>query len=327
MPNGTYSNTLAASSQDEIFVQIMILEILTEIKGNLLIDSEFELLIQPYTIKVFNENQKFYISIKKRIYDYVDFLPKMTLKGDKIDTLTFPSGDFFQDITQLFQHIESFGSLDIGIERIFWEEPTVRWIPENESEHLSPIKEYKAKKEHQQLSNFKFTEKWLSDTLIHRNFLADFSIPFSFFRDGINLFQETRYQAAFCSFYFMLEYFFSEDSWGIKDNAFKRDKCLKICLTKSLEIIKGFDKHYSWLNKVLQIRQKKYDEEGLLYIINRFRNELSHASNKLKNRNVFNDSAYYSLSFIAIIICRQVSIKKRLLKFVREQDQDSYLDK
>ena len=202
---------------------------------------------------------------------------------------------------------------------------TYRWIPENERDHQSPFNELKRKVESK--PNTELTENWLRDTIIHRQQMKDLYLPFSFLRDGKEFYAIRKYQAAFCSFYMMLEYFFNENGWGIKKDAYLRKKCLGISLYKTLEQMPRYKDHYEWLINELKKRQKEYDVEGLLFLLNRFRDEFSHASINERNRNPFRERDYISISFIIMVVCQFVSIKKRLLPFVREDERDSFLSK
>ena len=229
------------------------------------------------------------------------------------------------EIIEILQHIESFGALDDRLSKIDMENLTYRWIPENENDHLSPFNELKSKIELK--PNKELTEKWLRDTIIHRRQMEELYLPFSFLRDGKEFYDKRKYQAAFCSFYMMLEYFFNENGWGIKKDAFVRKKCLGVALKQTLEQMPRYKEHNEWLVNELKKRQKEYDVEGLLFLLNRFRDEFSHASINERNRNPFKERDYISISFINMVVCHFVSIKKRLLPFVREDEKDSFLSK
>jgi hypothetical protein len=306
----------------------MILEIQAEVIGNFTISPIMEVKKHPYIINVFQseDDHKYYISVKKKIIDYIDFLPKFEKNEAEELVISLPSRDFYSDIIQLLQHLESFGAIDVGISKIVWGEPLVRWILEDETEHVSPLKEYKARLEYDS-SPRDFSQRWLQETLIYERQMGDLYIPFAFFRDGANLYNQFRYTSSFISFYMMLEYFFCKGSWGIKNDEYERDLCLNIGLKRSLEILPHHSEHYSWFLRELKFRKKEYNEEGLLFIINRSRDELSHASNKEKNRNVFKENEYSSLAFIGMMVCMQVSVKRRLLPFVRESERTSFLSK
>ena len=304
----------------------MILEIQAEILGNFTLAQDMNVKKHPYTLNIFqsSENDKFYISVSKRIIDFKDNLPVLEVNENKLLELKLPPNDFYSDIICLLQHIESFGAFDVGISKIFWEEPTIIWIPENESEHLSPLCKYKGEYKHKSLVR-NLTNSWLQNTVLYAKQMKDLYIPFSFFREGSNNYHQMRYQSAFLFFYMMLEYFFSNDKWGIKNDEYKRDLCLRNSLKKTLEVMPNYQEHFSFLKDELKTRNKNYDEEGLLFILNRFRDEFSHANKADKNRNVFNENKYISLAFIIMGVCQNVSIKKRLLPFVSEVDKKSFL--
>jgi len=307
----------------------MILEIQAEITGNIIIPPNMEVKINPYKLNIFQSNQdnKFYISVSKRMLEFKDYLPTQRKNDQGQLEIKFPPNDFYSDITRLLQHIESFGALDVGISKIYWEEPTVIWIPEKESEHLlSPVSNYKGKSKYEN-PPITISRDWLRDTVLHEKQMKDLYIPFSFYREGVNNYQEKRYQSAFIFFYMLLEYFFCNGQWGIKNYEYKRDTCLRSCLRKSLEILPAYKNHYSFLTTELENRHKEYDVEGLLFVLNRFRDELSHANRGDKNRNVFNETEYNSIAFIIMGVCLNVSIKKRLLPFVHESEKENFLNR
>lgn len=74
----------------------------------------------------------------------------------------------------------------------------------------------------------------------------------------------------------------------------------------------------------LESRNRNYDEAGLLFVLNGYRDELSHAADKIRNRNIFNYLSFFSLAFIAMNVCLHVSIKKRLLPFVTKDNKEFF---
>jgi hypothetical protein len=303
----------------------MIFEVQAEILGNNLnIEENVEFKKHPYLIRLFWKEEKCFISVQKKLLNFEGCVPTLSPGNDGIPLITIPPNDFYQDIIHLLQHIESFGALDNRLQRIDYENLTLRWIPENDNEHIPPFQSITMKKEsnHQHV---KITKNWLQSTVLHERQLGELFIPFAFYRDATILFHDSRYQSAFCTFYMMLEYFFHEKDWGIEKDAYKRDLCLSTCLKATLDTLPKFKTHHSWLINELKRRTKDYNEEGLLFVLNRFRDELSHAADKDRNRNVFNDRSFFSLAFIAMNVCLLVSIKKRLLPFVREDNKENFL--
>lgn len=301
----------------------MILEIQAEIQGNLTIRKDFSFRHHPYTVAINQVSDKFYITFSRKVNDKIAEIPKMQNGNDGIPHICLPREDAYQDIIEILQHVESFGALDDRLSKIDMENLKFKWIPENENDHQSPFNELSRKLEEKEKTEL--TEGWLRDTIIHQRQMRNLYLPFSFFRDGKEFFNMRKYQASYCSFYMMLEFFFNENGWGIKNDAHTRKVCLNGALSKTLEQMPKYIEHYNWLILELKNRQKSYNVEGLLFLLNRFRDEFSHASQNERNRNPFRERDYISISFIIMVVCNFVSIKMRLLPFVREDERDSFL--
>lgn len=307
----------------------MILEILAKVDGTFKIEIDLRVEKYPYTINIVysEEKQEYFLSIRKRMVDFLEHLPKANMNPNGKLVVEFPPHDFFEDIILIMQHIEAFGAIDKNITKIHWENPIIKWIPENEYEHLSIFSEYEREREYSQ-SHKVITKNWLSETIFFKEQMGNLYIPFSFFREGVNQYHQYRYQGAFCTFYMMLEYFFYDESrkYGIRNDAYKKYLVLNTALCQTLEYVEHSRIHYNWLNQELKKRNKNNNVEGLLFILNRFRDELSHATSNDSCRNPFKEENYSSLAFIAMSVCLHVSIKMRLLPFVQEENKESFLN-
>ncbi|PTS95652.1 hypothetical protein DBR11_20965 [Pedobacter sp. HMWF019] len=288
-------------------------------------NDSIEIKKHPFKIKLYKTLNEYYISISKPISKGSDCLPKFDVNGTDKE-IVLPNESSYREMLEVINHVESFGSLDRKFEYIDTSNITLKWTAENDHDHFSPLTRITRKiSESQQLDPI--SNDWLRNTISHKNQLGDLYFPFSFYRDGKNLFYSMRYQSSFCTFYMMLEYFFNEKGWGIANDAYKRKKCLNSSLDKTLESIKKYPLHYQWLSSELLKKGKSYNIDGLLFLINRYRDNLSHANDKSKNRNVFNEHGYFSLSYIAMMICLFVSIKKRMLPFVHPSEISGFLDR
>ncbi len=303
----------------------MIFELTYRVYGNLKFDNPLKIKKHPYEIMLFENEESFYLSISKRIESNSKCIPTYDI-SNSIKEIKLPQPESYEEMEEIINHIESFGALDNKLEYIDKLNVIMKWIPENENDHFSPLNKIERKVNEKQNLD-KLSENWLWDTIVHKNQLSELFIPFSFYRDGKLLFNSMRYQSSFCTFYMMLEYFFAESNWGIKNDAYKRDKCLQNSLVKCLDDLKKYEQHHQWLNEEVVSRKKNYNEEGLLFTLNMFRNELSHAVKKDKNRNPFNEHKFFSLTFITMMLCINVSIKKRLLPFVHSNDIDAFLER
>jgi hypothetical protein len=303
-------------------------ELQFKVYGNLkIINNYIEIKRNPYTIKLFKDNFQFYISISKRIDENSDCLPKLHFNNG-MKELILPKEASYSEMLEYINHIESFAATDNKIEYIDKVNLELKWIPENDEDHLSPITSFKktleTEQEHEVLS-----QDWLVQTVLHKRQLGELFIPFSFFKEAKKMFYFANYQTSFCTFYLMLEYFFHDEKrgWGINNNAYKHDLCLRRSLYKTLNQIKLYPNHLRWLYDELELKRKKYDEEGLLTILIAYRNDFSHASDKNKNRNIFNENKYFSLAFETLVLSNFVVIKKRLAPFVSPSELDDFYNK
>jgi len=306
----------------------MIFELQFKVYGNLKILNDYvEIKKYPYLIKLFKDNNQFYISISKRIDSNSNCLPILK-DSNGTNEIILPQESSYGEMIEYINHIESFGAVDNKIEYINKIDIKFKWIPEDEEDHFSPFSIITRTLEVEQELDI-ISQDWLLQTVIHKRQLGDLFIPFSFFRDAKQMFHSAKYQTAFCTFYLMLEYFFHDEkrSWGINNNAYKNNICLQTSLNKTLNQIQLYSDHYNWLNEQLRVKNKSYDEDGLLTLINLYRNDFSHASNKNKNRNIFNEHRFFSLAFITLVLCNFVAIKKRLSPFVSPSELENFYKK
>jgi hypothetical protein len=132
----------------------MILEVQAQILGDrLIVDENIEFKNHPYLIRILLKDDKYFLSFQKKLIDIDRCVPTLTAGNNGIPILTLPPEDFYQDIICVMQHIESFGALDNKLQRIDWENLTLKWMPENENEHVSPLSELSRKIENNRSYN------------------------------------------------------------------------------------------------------------------------------------------------------------------------------
>lgn len=302
----------------------MIVKIETEIFGRFKIEKDMEVKHHPFTINIrYEENtNRFYISISKKVYNYSSSLPVVKLGNQKIKEIRFPNQEFLEGQIEILQHIESFGAIDIGIEKIDWQNCSIEWIPENEVERTEvPIRKYSRNLSYG-LDKKIFSKSWLSNTIIHRRQISHLTLPFTFFREGANFYHSFQYQNAFLNFYLMLEGFFGNGkSYKNKDmkEEFKNSKILVYAIDETLKSFKREknEKHLAWLNETLKKYNKVLNIEAIIHILVEQRGNLSHFSivKSEKQKNPFKDRDYESLAFLTMSICLFSSIKLRLEPF------------
>jgi hypothetical protein len=299
----------------------MILKIETEINGNFRIENNFEVKYNPYNIciKYNDKEQKYFISIAKKMYNYSSLLPKLEQVGQE-KTIKFPNENFLENEIELLQHIESFGAIDKEVYDINWGNVSIEWIPESEQEKKEiSIKKYSRSFSFQKEKGL-LSQEWLFNTIIHKRRLEHLTLPFSFFRNGLKHYKEFQYQESFLNFYLMLEGVFGNGKFKndkIKSE-FKKSPMLIQSIEKLLGDLKNSQlKHYEWFKEMSEKYNKEPSIESVIHIIVEQRGNLSHFSNKNndRNKNPYKDKDFDSLAFITLMICKYVSNDLRLEPF------------
>ncbi|MBZ9731181.1 hypothetical protein LB467_15915 [Salegentibacter sp. JZCK2] len=300
----------------------MIIKIECKIIGDFTITDNCQIKYHPYEIEInFNEtNQKFYISLLKKITNYSNLLPKLEIAENDERTIKFPSQVFLKEEIELLQHIESFGALDKEIYNIEWDNLSIEWLPETEQEE----KELTIKK-HSYTLSFKgkkeiIDKDWLFYTIIHKRRLNHLTLPLSFFRIGLKYYKSFQYQEAFLNFYLMLEGIFGNNKFKNEHikSEFQKSQVLSKAILRLLDQLKKSDlKHYGWFSEMCAKYHKEASVDGAIHILVEQRGNLSHFSNinPKKHKNPFRNKDFDSLAFITLMICKYVSIDLRLEPF------------
>lgn len=305
----------------------MIAKIEAEIEGNFKIEMDMKFKHVPFDIDVRYDmtEEKYFISISKKMYDFESFLPKINVENGKLQGINFPSQDFIKEQIELLQHVESFGAIDKGIEKIHWQNCSIEWIPEtNEEEKILPIRKYNRMIKYESEPKI-LSKDWLRNCIINKRQLAHLVLPFSFFREGANLYKNFQYQTSFINFYLMLEGFFGNGKDYKNEKIkleFSKSKILEIAINKTITNLnetKG--QHYEWLEKTCKKYNKNMDVNGVIHFLVEQRGNLSHFSltNANKQKNPFMEKDYHSLAFVAMMICIYSSVNLRLEPFRQEK--------
>ncbi len=305
----------------------MIAKIEAEIIGNFQIEKEMTFKHHPFDIDVRfdTDSEKYFISISKKVLDYDSYLPEIEADNGKILGIKFPSQNFIDEQIGILQHIESFGAIDKNIEKISWQNCSIEWIPEtSEEERKLPIKKYNRNISYDSESKI-LSKNWLRDCVIHKNRLAHLVLPFSFFKEGSNLYRDFKYQSSFINFYLMLEGIFGNSKDYKNERVkleFSKSKILEIAINKTISYLtKVQGQHYLWLEMTCKKYNKKMDKTGIIHFLVEQRGNLSHFSiaNAKKQKNPFLEKDYHSLAFITMMICIFSSVDLRLEPYRQEK--------
>jgi len=306
----------------------MIVKIEAQIFGSFSIEKEMNVKNYPFDINIrFDTNLKgYFISISGPVINYFSHLPKLEIDELRRSEIRFPEQSFLDEQIKILQHIESFGAIDQGIEKINWQSCSIEWIPETHEEGAElSIRKYNRTLSYG-LNPKVLSRDWLNGTIIHRKQLEHLALPFAFFREGANHYHSFQYQNASINFYLMLEGFFGNGKHT--NESMKHEFAKSDILTHAIrEAIIYFEringKHYLWLQEICKIYNKQVDKEGVIHVLVEQRGKLSHFSqaSSSKQKNPFKDRDYDDLAFLAMTICVYCSIKLRIEPFVNKRQK------
>jgi hypothetical protein len=264
----------------------MKIQIVAEIEGLFILDQTITAKLYPYEFSIFKENLKRYISITKPIKDYRNVAPQFYMKNG-IPQIVTTKHEAYKDMEQWLIYIEAMGAFNFEVEKIHIDELEVKWICETEEEKgCIPITSLKRNREKKKADKH-LCDSNLSNLVIFRKALPEAYIPFSYYRQARNFFNDNDYYFAFINYFMMLEFIFADGQFR-KDTMtlkFKNSELLELCVLSALQTFENEDNkgsNYLWILQECKKRQKKLDFDGIVYLLIEYRGLLSHASNRSK---------------------------------------------
>jgi len=306
----------------------MILLIECSVDSETIIDDIIEWRVNSFVIKFYPAEQKVFrkISVECKFLDYLNYAPKVTVENKQLTNIEFPEEDFYSEQISILQHLESFSALDLGVRRIHWDSPSIKWIAENEEEEIA-IRGY-TKKQSYPVNDRKITLKWIQQTLANRRMVNHLVEPLSFYRIGLNHYHSHYYIQAFLHFYLMLEGVFGKGK-SRKDEtiiAFLNEPKLVSAIQTALENFErpDFRKHKAWFENY-SFDNLKINGDPVRKMINIFidqRGLLAHnvGLNSERRRNNFEEKKYQALAATAMGVCLLVSRELRLDPYRRKDN-------
>lgn len=305
----------------------MRLEVQAIIEGGFIINSPVTVKLHPYDLLIFQENNTYFISISKKVADYEKYMTKC-IYDNGIPTISLTKYEIYKDIIELLQYIESSGSFNIDIKKIGWDEPQITWIPEIKEERgIMPLLSHQRNKDKSKKPKLLRSQS-LMNILMYRKMLRENHIPFTYYKQAKNLFEEQSYYFAYINYFMMLEYCFGNGKFK-KDallKAFKSSGLLMKSVKTAFELLnkKGSDNNRKWLREECKRRNKNYDENSLIDIFVEYRGIISHACKK-SEKYLYNDRELFSITFILSLVCFLVCGNLQISKFMSEEQRGKWV--
>ena len=208
------------------------------------------------------------------------------------------------EIISDFQYLESCIGLIADLTKIFWNQPAVEWIPENDEER-NRLKVFSAHFEraysHEPTKmNINVFESLIKD----KSKLDSLTILMSFYHEGKVYHNSFEYINAFYDFYFILEDLFGKrayKNWQVKDN-FKSSIELNDAINWALlNLIDSSIDHKRKIIELLDQKNLKYDVNGIIELLVGMRGNLHHFSRKNTiSPSPLSQENYESLAFLSM---------------------------
>lgn len=216
----------------------------------------------------------------KKSDSVVSKISPSTIPGVKHDLRIQIDDKVDNEITELLQYLEADLSFSANLKKIYWEDPELNFIPENDEDRknvnvlsFSRNREYPDKSKILTLDGFK-------KIVANKEKYEFLTIVKSFFREGLREYHSFRYINAFYNFYFVIEDLYGKGktrNYAIEEE-FKKNKTFREFIDWMIKSLSG--RHKANIMKFLLEENKSYDIDGLIEIIVKIRGNLHHFSSK-----------------------------------------------
>lgn len=304
----------------------MRLRITAEVKGDILLKEKLSTQFYIYTFNVFRENESFFVSVEKSVSNYLDDIPKTSFDESNNFVINIPETKIYADIVDWFKRIEAFGSFNLAIKRILYEEAEITWIPETiDEEKILSIKSYKVTKVRQNNQYIKLSD--FQNTLFYSKKLNEYYIPFSYYRLGSSFFDEEEYYLSYINYFMMIEYLYGN---GITDTKrlrieFGKSDALVLSILMAINTFPIDDPNLEWLKNECKKKQKEYNVDGLIFVLVDHRGMIAHGLKKRSGKYRDNPNLLRPITFILGIICRYVCGYIQILSDMPKEQMNAFL--
>lgn len=292
--------------------------LLAEVDGMVFIKDPITLISNDYLYEFFSDTNKKLVKIgiskhvPKEMEDSfgLDIKPG---KGEMKAVFDFKSDDkFYEELIRKLKELEShlgFSTVG-GLRRIYWENPNIEYVPENNSiEETVKASSIKINKQHVD-KKFPVSEIFIVEIIKQIEEQEYLFIPKSFWLMGSNLYKNFQYVLSFYQFYFVIEGLYANGKFHNKDvlkEFRKSSEFNRICNNLLNDLKIKLPEFFQRLNQSLTEEGLDYSSSGIQeYIIN-MRGRLHHYSSKspLDKPTPMNQDRFKNVAFIMMWISSQ----------------------
>ena len=298
----------------------MRIRITAEVIGDITLKEKISSKFYIYTFNLYEENETFFLSVEKSVSEYYDYIT-----NNNHNCINIPDTTLYLDVVEWIKNIEAFGSFNIGIKKILYEEAEVIWIPEStEEEKLLSIKSHKVTKAKQ--STHFLNKNDFQDTLFYCKKLSNEYVPFTYYRLGKSFFDDDEYYLSYINYYMMIEFLYSNGNTTKhqEERDFGQSDVLRLSILMVINLLPKNDLNYKWLYEECKKKEKECDVETVIDILYQYRGKIAHG---LKNRSGeyrSNQRLLRPITYILGMICYNVCGCLKTFSIVQEEQKNLY---
>lgn len=261
--------------------KLLYLGLKAEIVGNFALKEPIVTHSKGFQISIFLEDGVYKISLIKNIENN----ETLKYKYDKVSNLlTFPEDKDMFEYIRLFQNIESIGGYNYGIKKIRYQDTLeIAWYEGNQLfQNLEPI--LSAKRKFKSPRKKLLSKSNLSSILLLDRVMPDAKIPYSFYREASNFYDNHEYRLAYLHYYMILEYCFIKGnnfSELTQISQYENNIEVVFAVLNTIKMYQDHDiAHFNWLTKTVKDRFGSFTLKNILKFLFRYRGEIAHGTKK-----------------------------------------------
>lgn len=260
-----------------------------------------------YKVSIFLEDGIYKISLIKIIPNESPLQIRYRISNDT-SSIVIPDDADYQDYIKQLQIIESLGGFNYGINKVLYHETMeLTWyIGKEVFRDLSII--YSVKKEYNLPNKKILSQSCLSSILLLKRLIPDSIIPYNYYREAYEYFQNEQYRQAYLHFYMLLEFCFSNGKTRKNDQVESFENNIELIFA-ILDTLNTLYEHnieiYNWIHSKLQSDDKEISLNNILKLLFDYRGMLAHGI-KRSAKYVFDEKSLRPITIFIWQICFMV---------------------
>lgn len=304
----------------------MRLRITAEIIGDIVLQNNLSAKFYIYTFEVYKKDDSCFLSIDKNVPDYSKYLPQINKDKSNHIHISFTDGAIYKDMIDWLKRVEAFGSFNLGITNILYDEAEITWIPESkDEENMLSITAHKTTRT--KSYNHHISKSNLQDTLYYGKVLSDNYIPFTYFRLGKTFFDKGEYYLSYINYFLMIEFLYANGKTK-QDNMkmeFEKSDVLVLSILMTIKTLPKKDSNIKWLKEECKNKDQEYNVDGIIHVLIKYRGAIAHGNKNRSGKYLDNQELLRPITFILGMICHNICGYLQIFSNIHDEQKDRFI--